>query len=382
MSRVAMLLSNAYRPDPRVQRATRSLLQAGYSLDLYCWDRLAELPEEENQAGIRVHRLRSVPSVYAAGWRQLLRLPRFWRWVLRKIERQPAEIVHCHDLDTLAAGVALKRRTACRLVFDAHEHYPALMAQYLPGILGRLLTLWEQLLVRQVDQIITASSVLADEYQSRVSIPVSVIGNAPEQADFHTLNPEKTTRIRSELGLGTGQLGLFYIGGFTNNRALDPLFAAMPALPDWQLHLWGDGPRRAAVEAAVAGLENAHYHGWADSAALPALFAAADVIYYCLRADFAGAQYNAPNTLAYAMAAGRPVLANRVGDLGQIVAETQCGILLNEVTPQAICQGLQCLEDPAARHSLGENGRRAAETHYNWETISRRLIEVYARLSC
>ena len=381
MSRVAMLLSNAYRPDPRVQRAARSLLQAGYELDLYCWDRQAELPEAETQTGLHIHRLKSVPSRYAAGWRQMFRLPRFWRWARMQIERQPAEIVHCHDLDTLYAGVAIKRRTGCRLVYDAHEHYPALMAQYLPPSMVTLLSLWEQILVKQVDQIITASSVLAEEYRHKTSLPVAVIGNAPSRVEFQSLCPKNATRIRQEIGLDAGQLGVFYIGGYTNNRALNPLIAAMPDLPGWQLHLWGDGPQRAVVETALAGLENAHAHGWAESATLPGLFAAADVIYYCLRSDTPGAQYNAPNTLAYAMAAGRPILANRVGDLGRIVAETQCGILLEVVTLDAVCQALQHLEDPATRRRLGENGRRAAETQFNWETTSRRLIEIYARLS-
>lgn len=376
-----MLLSNAYRPDPRVQRAARSLLQAGYELDLYCWDRQAELPEEETQAGLYIHRLQSVPSRYAAGWRQLFRLPRFWRWARRQIERQPPEIVHCHDLDTLYAGVALKRRSGCRLVYDAHEHYPALMAQYLPASLVHLLSLWEQILVRQVDQIITASSVLAEEFRRKTSLPVAVIGNAPSRDDFQNLSPENATRIRQEIGLDAGQRGVFYIGGFTNNRALTPLFAAVPDLPGWQLHLWGDGPQRTVVETAVAGLKNAHFHGWAESAALPGLFAAADVIYYCLRSETPGAQYNAPNTLAYAMAAGRPILANQVGDLGRIVAETECGILIGEVTPAAIRQALQRLEDPALRRRLGENGCRAAETQYNWETYAQRLIEVFNRLS-
>jgi len=380
VSRIAMLLSNAYRPDLRVQREARSLLQAGHRLDLYCWDRQAELPADETQAGLRIQRLQSVPSGYAAGWRQLFRLPRFWRWAQTKIQRQPAEIVHCHDLDTLAAGVALKRRTVCRLIYDAHEHYPALMALYLPSSLGRLLTLWERILVGQVDQIITASMVLAEEYEHKYSIPVTAIGNAPSQAEFRNLISENTTRIRENLGMSTHQLAVFYIGGFTNNRALDPLFAAMPGIIDWQLRLWGDGPRRQAVETAVAGLENAHYHGWADSAALPGLFSAADVIYYCLRSETSGAKYNAPNTLTYAMATARPILANRVGDLGRIVAETQCGILLDDVTLEAIRQALHRLEDPATRQQLGENGRLAAESRYNWETISRRLIDVYARL--
>ena len=41
--RVAMLLSNAFRPDPRVLKEARSLAQAGYDLTVIAWDREGNL---------------------------------------------------------------------------------------------------------------------------------------------------------------------------------------------------------------------------------------------------------------------------------------------------------------------------------------------------
>jgi glycosyltransferase involved in cell wall biosynthesis len=379
MSRIAMLLSNAYRPDPRVAREAHTLVQAGHTVDLYCWDRLAELPENETLEGVRIHRYQAARSRYGAGWRQLLRLPRFWRWAQAQITQQPPEIVHCHDLDTLYAGVALKRQLHCKLIFDAHEHYPALMTLYLPAVLARLLVYWEQALLKHVDHIISASSVLADEYRRKTNAPVTVIGNVPNLSDFSDISQHTILHTRAQLGLDTG-LGVFYIGGFTNNRTLLPLIDAMDGLEGWQLHLWGDGHQRAAVEQAISGLGNAHYHGWAEASTLPVLFSAADVIYYCLRGDYPGAQYNAPNTLAYSMASSRPLIANKVGDLGRMVAESECGILLHEVSPVTIRQALQNLRDPLTRQKLGANGRRAAESRHNWERMAQTLLDLYTNL--
>ena len=376
-----MLLSNVYRPDPRVAREASALVQAGHAVELYCWDRLGELPEEEILEGVHIHRFQAVRSCYGAGWRQLFRLPRFWRWAQEQITKQQPEIVHCHDLDTLYAGVALKRRLQCKLVYDAHEHYPALMALYLPPGLVRLLVLWEQALLKNVDQIISASSVLAEEYRRKTDTPVTVIGNVPSLSDFSTLPENAILQTRTQLGLDPDQLAVFYIGGFTYNRALLPLIEALDGLDGWQLHLWGDGHQRAVIEQAISGSGNAHYHGWADAASLPVLFSAADVIYYCLRSDYPGAQYNAPNTLAYAMASSRPLIANAVGDLGRIVAESDCGILLHEVSPATIRQALQDLSDPLTRQVLGANGRQAAESRYNWERLAQTLLELYANLS-
>jgi len=380
MSRVVMFLSNPFRPDPRVAREAGALAKHGHRVTVICWDRQAELPEHELVGGVEIVRVQNVRSGYGSGWRQLFYLPRFWRQATRLALALRPDVVHCHDLDTLYAGCQLKKGLGCRLVYDAHEHYPALMSLYLPQPLVWALTAWERYLIRRADVTITASTVLRDEF-SRCGIePVIALGNHQELAAYAAVTDAQTSVVRAALGVPPETLLVAYIGGFSRNRQLLPFIEAASLLPETQFHLWGDGPQRDAVEQAIAGHPNAHYHGWLPAEDLPSYFKAVDVIYYCLRLDYPGAIYNAPNTLSQAMAAGCPLVANDVGDLGRTVRAAQCGVLIAEATPRAIAQALRQLEAPATRGKLGQNGLQAAQSAYNAAIVQRQLIALYQTL--
>ncbi len=81
------------------------------------------------------------------------------------------------------------------------------------------------------------------------------------------------------------------------------------------------------------------------------------------------------------MLAGRPLIANDVGDLGRIVRETGCGLLLAHVDPGTVRDALLQLANPALRARLGTAGRAAAESRYNWERASQELFSLYANLT-
>ena len=197
---------------------------------------------------------------------------------------------------------------------------------------------------------------------------------------YVSVNPLDGQVFRTELGVSTDELLLAYIGGFSANRMLLPFIQTAALLPDISFHLWGGGPQQAAVEAAVQEHENVIYHGWVSADSLPVIFNAVDIIFYCLRLDYPGAIYNAPNTLSQAMAASRPIIANRVGDLGRIVWQAECGVLIDEATPTAIAEAIMQLQDPNKRSTMGAKGLQAAQTTYNTAIVQQRLIELYARL--
>ncbi len=380
MTPIVMLLSNAFRPDPRVAREAAALTRAGYQVTIVCWDRAGEFPPHETRDGYRIERIQTVRTVYGAGARQILHTPRFWRAAVRRIRPLRPAAIHCHDLDTLPAGWWLKRQTGARLVYDAHEDYPAMMSLYLPRPFVAALSWLERLLLRRVDYTITASTVLADKLRARGIAPLLTIGNYHNLAPFDAIPPTDVAAARAALGLAENDLAVAYIGGFSRNRELLPLIEAARTLPHVQVLLWGDGHQRAAIEAAVAQTPNTRYMGWLPGDQVPLTMQAVDVIYYCLRLDYPGAVYNAPNTLAQAMAAARPLVANDVGDLGRIVRHTGCGLLLPQVDPPAIAQALETLRDPATRRALGAAGRTAAETEYNWDSARHRLHALYASL--
>jgi glycosyltransferase involved in cell wall biosynthesis len=381
MPNIVMLLSNAFRPDPRVLKEANSLAAAGYSVTVICWDRLGELPTEDTlESGVRIQRIHKVRTVYGAGARQILYTPRFWNAAIRKALPLKPDLVHCHDLDTLYAGWQIKKKLGCKLLFDAHEDYPALMSLYLPGVFIRLLNMFEHRMLKHVDATAAASTVFMDKVKAAGFTPVAHIPNVQYLAPFRAVSQEEIIQARRELGLTPEAYVISYIGGFTRNRLLLPLVESMRSLPEVTLLLFGDGHQRLAIEESIKGMANVKYLGWLPSNQVPLYSRLSDVVYYCLRPDYPGAIYNSPNTLSNAMAAGRPVIANDVGDLGRMVRKTGCGILLDEVTPQTIREAILKLSDPNLRTRLGKAGRQAAESEFNWSTAENHLLELYRLL--
>ncbi len=376
-----MLLSNALRPDPRVKRETDGLVQAGFRVTLICWDRAAELSSSELHDGIEVIRIQDVRSSHGLGWRQLFYLPRFLKRAIQLGESLRPVAVHCHDLDTLYAGCVLKNRLGCHLIYDSHENYPELMRAYLPGILVTGLRQLERKLSRKADLIITASTTLRDELIAGGLRSVVTLGNYPCLNEFKAIDKARLMRAREELGVSPRTVLVAYIGGFSRNRALMPFIEAADLLPDVEFHLWGDGHQRPRVEASVSRYRNAYYHGWLPVDQLSLYFHAADIIYYGLRLDDASAAYNAPNTLAQAMASGKPVIATDIGDLGRLIRETGCGILLDEATPGGIAAAVERLSSPELCETMGSRGLAAAVSKYNAETVQQELVTLYEQLA-
>jgi glycosyltransferase involved in cell wall biosynthesis len=381
MPHIVMLLSNAFRPDPRVINEANSLAGAGYSVTIICWDRLSEMPIEATlPSGVRIIRIQSVLTVYGAGMRQILYTPRFWSAVIENALPFKPDLVHCHDLDTLYAGVQIKKILGCKLLFDAHEDYPTQMSLYLPGFFVLILNNLERWLLRQVDAAIAASSVFVEKLTAAGFSPIIHIPNVQDLLPFNSVSQDQVARARFELGLDPDAYVINYIGGFSRNRLLLPLIEAMRSLPNAILLLWGDGHQRRAIEEAIYGLANVRYLGWLTADQVPLYTRLSDVVYYCLKPDYPGAKYNAPNTLSNAMAGGRPVIANNVGDLGRIVRKTDCGVLLDVVSPKTISEAIMKLSEPSVRRRLGEAGRAAAEREFNWQVIEQRLLDLYSSL--
>jgi glycosyltransferase involved in cell wall biosynthesis len=381
MPHIVMLLSNAFRPDPRVIKEANSLAGAGYSVTVICWDRLGEMPIEATlPSGVHIIRIQSVRTVYGGGMKQIAYTPRFWSAAIKKALPLKPDLVHCHDLDTLYAGVQIKKHLGCKLLFDAHEDYPTQMSLYLPVFFVPVLNTLERLLLRQVDAAVAASSVFVEKLTAAGFSPVVHIPNVQDLAPFESVSQEQITYARQELGIEPETYVISYIGGFSRNRLILPLIEAMRSLPDKTLLLWGDGHQRRSIEEAIISLANVRYLGWLPADQVPLYTCMSDVVYYCLKPDYPGAKYNAPNTLSNAMAAGRPVIANNVGDLGRIVWKTDCGELLDVVSPQTIGEAIVKLSDPGLRHKLGEAGHAAAVREFNWQVVEQRLLDLYVSL--
>lgn len=129
---------------------------------------------------------------------------------------------------------------------------------------------------------------------------------------------------------------------------------------DFDLVATADPPERPAPFA--------RYVGWQSQADLPKRLWECDVL-----AMPTVAQEALGRTAVEAMAAGRPVVASRIGGLPFTVADGATGLLCEPGDPDDLARKLSALlDDPALRERLGRAGRQRFEEQYAWPVIIER----------
>ncbi|MFZ2489570.1 MAG: glycosyltransferase family 4 protein [Anaerolineae bacterium] len=382
---IVMLLSNAFRPDPRVLKEAGTLARDGYALTVIAWDREGRYPAVEQVdagkgAAFTVRRVQTVRSSYGAGLAQALRLPRFWLAAWRQLNQLRPAVVHCHDFDTLPPGwlwAKLHRRV---VIYDAHEYYTELQRPRLGGsrigkLLLRLIGAAEQTLSRTSSAVVTVDERIARRYRNH---RVVVIGHYPPP-DF------ASPPVAGHSAATT----LVYAGRFSTDRGLLVIAAALQRLAEQGLHprvrllgAWTDPAEQQAFAVATRGLEGQIEHaGWVPFEQIAAQLQQCDIALAVLQPI---PRYVAalPVKLFEYMACGLPVVISDFPANREVVATADCGLLVDPANVDAVSEALaRLLADPAEAHRLGENGRRAFETRYNWQALEPRLLSLYAQIS-
>jgi len=125
------------------------------------------------------------------------------------------------------------------------------------------------------------------------------------------------------------------------------------ARPDARFALVGDGEERAAIEAACQRLglgREVHFHGWRRD--MEAVYGDLDVVVNSSRNE------GTPVALIEALAAGRPVVATRVGGTADLLGGGAFGQLVPPQDPGALAHAiLDVLRDPASARLRALEGR-------------------------
>jgi len=84
-----------------------------------------------------------------------------------------------------------------------------------------------------------------------------------------------------------------------------------------------------------------------------------------------------------AMASGVPVIASRVGGLGEVVEHEKTGLLVSSpAQPPEIADAIRrLLDDPAAADAMGRNGRARVIERYSVETMRQETLRAYQEIA-
>jgi glycosyltransferase involved in cell wall biosynthesis len=164
------------------------------------------------------------------------------------------------------------------------------------------------------------------------------------------------------------------LAGLRKVKNLTALVRACAGLPEeWQLVIAGEGPEREAIlaEAAALGIEHrVHLPGFvAEPAKAVGLF---DVFALSSHSE----QF--PISVVEAMAAGLPVAAPRVGDIGAMVATDNGPFLTDPGDETALAAAIRALAaDSAQRRRIGAANRAKAGSEFDEQTMIDRYRALY-----
>lgn len=149
------------------------------------------------------------------------------------------------------------------------------------------------------------------------------------------------------------------------------------------LVLLGDGPLRASIEATVRRMEPELSAADARIEILGAVddprpwLAKATLVLLASRHESQGI------ALLEAMAAGRAVVATRVGGIPEVVLDGTTGLLVPAGDPARFADAVGALLDDAPRRArFGESGRRRVEAHFSLASRALSLQALFAERPC
>jgi glycosyltransferase involved in cell wall biosynthesis len=303
--------------------------------------------------------------------------------IVKWIRSVRPHILHTHTAKAGAVG-----RIAAALAGDARPpiivhtfHGHVLRGYFNPGTTALFRGL-ERTLAKSTTRLIAVSPEVRDDLVQLGVAPrekFSVIRLGIDLDDRVTSGGDGTA-LRRLYGVSPDEFVIGWIGRMTAIKRVDDILLAFRRLRDRgvnaRLCLVGDGPDREQIEHRAHDLgisrnvlfvgyqrEVAPYYSFFDALVLPS------------------ANEGTPVVAIEALAAGRPVVATRVGGVPDVVEDDADGMLVRVGDIEGITDALERLaHDPELRRRLGEAGRERTIPRYRVERLVDDVDALYREL--
>ncbi|MHC4820632.1 MAG: glycosyltransferase family 4 protein [Planctomycetota bacterium] len=398
MARIAMLLTNGFTRDARVEREARTLAEAGHELTVFA---LAGegLPESEERDGYAVRRLRLPAWHDFTGPRRLVPLLRWYGRYAFMAEAAAAtspDVIHGHDLETLLPAATTAHDLGIPHVHDDHELGLEKLgqgtAEWLTGprrfamdrITGHLRRRGARLERRWIPRaaaLVTACPLYGQVLEERYGKKPVVLHNMPWNSDLPP-NPD----LHVKAGLDPSTRIVLYQGTITPSGGAEECIEAAGQLPEgWALVFLGVTWMKSRLEglARKAGLaEKVRFIDPVLPAVLPGYTLSADIGLAPIRPTNRGQAYSLANKIFEYLHAGLPIVASDLPGQGPLVRELDAGVVLEEISPACIAEaiGRLAVATDEERETRADRLRTTARERLCWNVEQEKLKALYSEL--
>jgi phosphatidyl-myo-inositol dimannoside synthase len=209
----------------------------------------------------------------------------------------------------------------------------------------------------------------------------------PLGTDPHHFRPGvDTSEVRSRYGLEDGRW-LLTVARLVAHKGIDTVLHVIAALagehPSLRYAVVGSGPMQAQLESLARTLgvsSRVRFLTNVPDSDLPALYNNAEIYLGVSRpAELMMEGFGI--SLSEASACGIPVVGGSTGGIPDAVLENETGLLVDGRTPGPVVDAVRLLlTDRVLARRLGNGGRKAVETYFNWDRVTSDVRRIGAEL--
>lgn len=356
------------RDDIRIfNKECLTLVSSGYSVDLL----VADGKGDNHVDGVDIS---DIGKGNSRLYRFLISTYKLYRAALKR----DADIYHFHDPELIFIGVLLRRKKKV-VVFDAHEDLPSqiLSKHYIPKPVRKPLSLIMQVLERflcpSFSAIVCATSHIEEKF-SKFNKTTVTVSNYPLLSVYKNQLLAKNTVSKPYI---------IYAGAINEIRGIRFLIEAMTKVKsDVDLVVCGTVTHNATdFENSVKESANIRFLGQLQREELEPLLAQAKagVVTFLPVPNHINSQ---PNKLFEYMSFGLPVICSNFELWQEVVNGNNCGVCVAPDSAEEIARAIdKVVLDQSMATVMGNNGKVAVETTYNWKIESSKLQSLYESLT-
>ena len=344
----------------------QQLSAGGVRVTVVLFGDAAETRKEFEAAQIPVEVLPTPLPPSAAALRSLPAAVLRFRSVLRRVD--PDIVEGTEPMPAIAVGLAARWLGRRGVVLYRRQHPRGGRLRLRPaswlaaGLAERTVVMIEA----------TRLAAMADDGTPRERVDVALSGaDRPRQ-----VSADETAAMRRSLGIAADARVIAVVSRFRREKGLDVLLSALHLLRDLgNVHvvMAGSGPEEASLRALAAQAPlPVHFVG--HRADVAPWYALADVVTMPSRLESFG------RTTSETMAAGRPLVATRVGGLVDAVIDGETGFLVPPDDPVALAAALRrVLTDDALAARMRAAARERYENRYTIAHMADARRQVWER---
>jgi len=369
--RIVMLLSNPATFDQRPLKEAHYLCRAGWKVTILAWDR--ELETEYDSAyrdGLVIKRMR-LSAGHGTPFLTVPKLLLFYLWCLAHLVGVKVDAIHCHDVDTLPAGYAVKfiKLGRTKLVYDMHD-LPEAFLRFFP-LTGVTQATFLATARRTASAIVVVNERFVS-YLGKLGFDRSklvVVMNSP---------PAESGRK----GKRRGRLfNVLYYGWLGEERGVRLLIEAVRGLEGVTLTVAGRGELEAYVREEASNTPAMKFLGWLKMKDLEAVIAEADLIPSLYEPRTKNALLATPGKLLTAMSLSVPSLVPTGTYQAEIVNGFHCGVVVDWNDVSDVRRAIKELATNSELYDrLAAASYNAFVKSFSWEVMGSRLADTYERL--